>query len=110
MGKEARGVCREKNEVTDDSLWENVCVCGNILANVGITGQQSERMSEQAHETIGSTLPVAQRAMNVSVCLRTIASLSLGRGSLRMMCSVKSLGITEAMFHFNFPSTTNSQS
>ncbi len=53
---------------------------------------------------------MAQRAMNVCVCLRTIASLSLGRGSLRMMCSIKSLGMTEAMFHFNFPSTTSSQS
>lgn len=56
------------------------------------------------------TLPVAQSAMNVCVCLRTNATLSLGRGSLRMMCSIKSLGMTEAMFHFNFPSTTSSQS
>lgn len=48
--------------------------------------------------------------MNVSVCLRIIASLSLGSGSLCMMCSMKSLGMTDAMFHLSFPSTTSSQS
>ncbi len=115
MDKAASGVCREKKEVTDDSCWENVCVCGNILVDVGTTRQQSERASEQTSKKrhikrCAAVLPVAQRAMNVCVCLRTIASLSLGRGSLRMMCSVKSLGMTEAMFHFNFPSTTSSQS
>lgn len=47
MDKAASGVCREKKEVTDDSCWENVCVCGNILVDVGITRQQSERASEQ---------------------------------------------------------------
>lgn len=57
-----------------------------------------------------TALPVAQSAMNVSVCLRIIASLSLGRGSLCMMCSMKSLGMTEAMFHLSFPSTSSSQS
>lgn len=41
---------REKKEVTDDSRCENVCVCGNILVNVGITRQQSERASEQTNQ------------------------------------------------------------
>lgn len=47
MDKTARRVCGEKKEVTDDSRRENVCVCGNILVDVGITRQQSERASEQ---------------------------------------------------------------
>lgn len=47
MDKTARRVCGEKREVTDDSRRENVCVCGNILVDVGITRQQSERASEQ---------------------------------------------------------------
>lgn len=115
MDKAAGRVLEEKKEVTDDSQRENVCVCGNILVDVGITRQQSERASEQTTKKrhmrcYAAVLPVAQRAINVCVCLRTIASLSLGRGSLRMMCSIKSLGMTEAMFHFNFPSTTSSQS
>lgn len=45
--KTASRECREKKEVRDDSRWGNVCMCGNILVNVGITGQQSERVSEQ---------------------------------------------------------------
>lgn len=47
MDKAASRVCGEKKEVTDDSRWENVCVCGNILVDVGITRQQSECVSEQ---------------------------------------------------------------
>lgn len=47
MDKAASRVCGEKKEVTDDSRWENVCVCGNILVDVGITRQQSECASEQ---------------------------------------------------------------
>lgn len=47
MDKAARGVCGKKKEVTDDSRWENVCVCGNILVDVGITRQQSERANEK---------------------------------------------------------------
>lgn len=39
----ARRQRREKEEVTDDSRRENVSVCGNILLDVGITRQQSER-------------------------------------------------------------------
>lgn len=104
----------EAKVVTDDSLWENACMCGNILVEVGMKKQQSERadvceikVQQRATEP---RLPVAQRAMNVSVCLQTIACLSLGRGSRRMMCSIKSLGMTEAMFHFNFPRTTSSHS
>lgn len=45
--KAARRVRGEKKEVTDDSRCENVCVCGNILVDAGITRQQSERASEQ---------------------------------------------------------------
>ena len=100
----------EKKEVTDDSQWENVCVCGNILVDVAITRQQSKHAHTRHMKWYEAALPVAQRAMNVSECLRTIATLSLGRGSLRMMCSIKSLGMIEAMFHFNFPSTTSSKS
>lgn len=90
-------------EVRDDSLWENVR--GNILIDGGLTRGQTEQKQGRA-----AASPVAQSATKVCVCLRTIPSLSLGRGSLRMMCSTKSLGVTEAMFHFNFPSTTSSQS
>lgn len=55
-GNAARRLCWEKKEVrgivTDDSRWENVCVCGNILVDVGITATelQSERASEQTSE------------------------------------------------------------
>lgn len=83
-------------------------MCGNILLDVRITGLQIELGEEPT--AVPTALPVAQSAMNVSVCLRIIASLSLGRGSLCMMCSMKSLGMTEAMFHLSFPSTTSSQS
>lgn len=55
-------------------------------------------------------LPVAQRAMNVCACFRIKSNLSLGRGSFRRMCSMKSCGVTAARFHFNFPSTTSSHS
>lgn len=81
-------------------------MCGNLLLDVRITKLQGE----QGGEPDGMGLPVAQSAMNVSVCLRIIASLSLGSGSLCMMCSMKSLGMTDAMFHLSFPSTTSSQS
>lgn len=56
------------------------------------------------------SLPVAQRAMNVCACFRIKTNLSLGRGSFRRMCSMKSCGVTAARFHFNFPSTTSSHS
>lgn len=92
-------------EVRDDSLWENVR--GNTGRDGGITpGQNGAKRNKGG----AAASPVAQSATKVCVCLRTIPSLSLGRGSLRMMCSTKSLGVTEAMFHFNFPSTTSSQS
>lgn len=47
MDKAASRVCGEKKEVTDDSRWENVCVCGNILVDAGITRQRSERASSE---------------------------------------------------------------
>lgn len=55
-------------------------------------------------------LPVAQRAIKVWTCLRISVSLSSGSGSLLIMCSMKSFGVTAAKFHFNFPNTTSSHS
>lgn len=97
-------------EVRDDSLWENVR--GNTGRDGGVTPGQNGAKRNKGGSGGGRSAasPVAQSATKVCVCLRTIPSLSLGRGSLRMMCSTKSLGVTEAMFHFNFPSTTSSQS
>lgn len=84
-------------------VWEYSGGCGNNKAAKWAC-KRVRRRTWKRHA------PVAQRAINVCVCLRTIASLSLGRGSLRIMWSIKSFGMTEAMFHFNFPSTTSSQS
>lgn len=58
----------------------------------------------------GTTLPVAHSAMKVWTCLRIRSSLSSGSGSLFTMCSMKSLGVTAARFHFNLPRTTSSHS
>lgn len=69
--------------------------------------------SQESFLQLSSTfpvLPVAQRAMKVCACFRMSDSLSSGRGSLCKMCSIKSCGVTAAIFHFNFPSTTSSQS
>lgn len=78
MDKAASRVCGEKKEVTDDSRWENVCVCGNILVDVGITRQQSECASEQtckeekkkAHEMIRSCVTCGTEG---NECLRVFA-------------------------------------
>lgn len=82
-------------------VWEHSAGCEN---------NKAAEWAGRGDDGTPTGLPVAQSAMNVSVCLRIIASLSLGRGSLCMMCSMKSLGMTEAMFHLSFPSTTSSQS
>lgn len=75
MDKAASRACGEKKEVTDDSRWENVCVCGNILVDVGITRQQSERASEQtskkkAHGMICSCVTCGTEG---NECLRVFA-------------------------------------
>lgn len=82
-------------------VWEHSAGCEN---------NKAAEWAVRGADGTPTGLPVAQSAMNVSVCLRIIASLSLGRGSLCMMCSMKSLGMTEAMFHLSFPRTTSSQS
>lgn len=99
---------QRKRSERDDSQKENVCVCGNIPVNVKRVNLGVRKCWRHMKWHVAA-LPVAQRAMNVRVCLRIVTTLSLGRGSLRMMCSMKSFGMTEAMFHFNFPSTTSSQ-
>lgn len=109
-------------------LWKTLATlqsyCTNALERIFIlkpirtasvqhyTNQQLNILCGQLfiYKHLLNILPVAQRAMKVCTCLRIRSSLSSGSGSFLIMCSIKSLGVTAARFHFNLPRTTSSHS